>query len=66
MTSLPSPVSCCMPSNCRMMFKTICLSLGGRCRLLRAMALTVSSCRISIASASMSGSFLPESRYYDG
>jgi hypothetical protein len=62
MTSLLSPVSCCMPSNCRMMFKIICLSLRGRCKHFRAMALTVSSRRISIASASMSGGFLPRSR----
>jgi hypothetical protein len=48
MASLLSAVSCCMRSNCRMMFKIICLSLRGRCRFLRATALSDSSHRISI------------------
>jgi hypothetical protein len=61
----PSSVSY-VPSNCRMMFKIICLSLTGRRRLLWAMVLTVSSRRISIASASMSCDSLPRSRKEEG
>jgi hypothetical protein len=49
----------CMPSNCRMMPKIICLSRSSRRRLLWAVALPVSSLKISIASRPMMGGFLP-------